>query len=72
MTGQNVVSIAIPIYSADGIATGVAGIDVSLEHVATLMQKHTIGNAGFSILLSNGGNVVYAPTDVIICNYENS
>ena len=66
VTGQNVVSIAIPIYNSEGTATGVAGIDVSLEHVATLMQKHTIGKAGFSILLSNGGNVVYAPTDAIL------
>lgn len=65
VTGEAVVTIAIPIFQS-GKTVGIAGIDVSLGQVATAMKKHVIGKNGFSILLSNNGNVVYAPTEAIL------
>ena len=65
ITGEAVVTIATPIEK-NGQVFGVAGIDVSLREVAIAMKKHTIGDKGFSILLSANGNVVYAPTEEIL------
>lgn len=65
ITGEAVVTIATPIV-VNGQMPGIVGIDVSLAQVATAMQKHTVGNQGFSVLLSAKGNVVYAPMDAIL------
>ncbi len=65
-TGGMVVSAATPVYNTNGIVVGVAGIDISLNEVSKLMKNYTIGEAGFSVLLSNAGVIVYAPTEQII------
>ena len=65
VTGEAVITVATPIRK-DGKICAIAGIDVSLGDVATAMQKHTVGDRGFSILLSANGNVVYAPTEAIL------
>ncbi len=64
-----VISLACPVYSDDDeapVLLGIAGIDVKLDKVAEVMQHHTIGESGFSILLSGTGVVAYAPTEEII------
>ena len=63
-----VISLACPVYSDDAepVLLGIAGVDVKLSKVAEVMQHHTIGASGFSILLSGTGVVAYAPTEEII------
>ena len=63
-----VVSLACPVYSDDDepVLLGIAGIDVKLDKVAEVMQHHTIGKTGFSVLISGTGVVAYAPTEEII------
>ena len=68
-----VLSLACPVYSDDDVPVllGIAGIDVKLDRVAEVMQHHTIGKSGFSILLSGTGVVAYAPTqEIILTNME--
>ncbi len=63
-----VISLACPVYSDDDtpVLLGIAGVDVKLSKVAEVMQHHTIGKSGFSILISGTGVVAYAPTEDII------
>jgi len=63
-----VISLACPVYSDEDtpVLLGIAGVDVKLSKVADVMQHHTIGQEGFSILISPTGVVAYAPTDAII------
>ena len=63
-----VISLACPVYSDDDtpVLLGIAGIDVKLSKVAEVMQHHTIGKEGFSILISGSGVVAYAPTEAVI------
>ena len=65
ITGDRVVTIAVPVKK-NGQVLGISGIDVSLGEVASAMQKHVIGENGFSVLLSAKGNVVYAPSEAIL------
>ena len=64
-----VISLACPVYSDDEenpVLLGIAGVDVKLAKVASVMQHHTIGKTGFSILISGNGVVAYAPTEEIL------
>jgi len=63
-----VVSLACPVYSDDEepVLLGIAGVDIKLDKVAEVMKRHTIGESGFSILISGKGVVAYAPTEEII------
>ena len=64
-----VISLACPVYSDDEenpVLLGIAGVDVKLAKVAEVMQHHTIGKTGFSILISGNGVVAYAPTEEIL------
>ncbi len=65
-TGGMIVSAATPVYNTNGTVVGVAGVDISLNKVSKLMKDYTIGKEGFSVLLSNEGVIVYAPTEQII------
>lgn len=62
-TGQLILSAASPIYDTDGSALGVAGIDLSLNQVTTVMQAQKIGEEGYIILISAEGLVVYHPNE---------
>ncbi len=66
-----VISLACPVYSDDDepVLLGIAGVDVKLEKVAEVMGHHTIGNSGFSMLLSGKGNVAYAPEEALLLSY---
>lgn len=60
-TGQLILSVASPIYDANGATLGVAGIDLSLNQVTSVMQAQKIGEEGYIILISAEGLVVYHP-----------
>lgn len=61
-TGQLILSAASPIYDEDGTTIlGVAGMDISMEQINTVMQGYKIGNAGYVMLLSTAGMVIYHP-----------
>lgn len=61
-TGQLILSAASPIYDEDGSTIlGVAGMDISMEQINTVMQGYKIGNAGYVMLLSTEGMVIYHP-----------
>ncbi len=66
-----VISLACPVYSDDDepVLLGIAGVDVKLEKVAEVMGHHTIGNSGFSMLLSGKGNVAYAPEEALLLSF---
>lgn len=60
-TGQLILSAAAPIYNAKGEVIGVAGADISLDHIMMVMQEYKIGEEGFIIMLSSEGLIVYHP-----------
>ncbi len=71
-TGTMIVSVATPVYNSAGAVIGVTGVDISLNKVSKLMKNYTIGEDGFSVLLSSDGVIVYAPTEqIIMLNMKN-
>lgn len=60
-TGNLILSVAAPIYDAAGNVLGVAGLDISLEHVNETLQGYKIGNSGYVALFSKNNSVVYHP-----------
>lgn len=61
-TGQLILSAASPIYDEDGkTILGVAGMDISMEQINTVMHEYKIGKAGYVMLLSSEGMVIYHP-----------
>ena len=61
-TGNLILSAAAPVYDTDGkTVLGVAGVDISLEHVNTTLQNYKIGKTGYVALFSKNGTVVYHP-----------
>jgi len=62
--GEMVLSAVTPVYdAAGGEIIGVAGIDVSLEHLTDIMNGYKIGNKGYIFLLSEEGTVIYHPQE---------
>ena len=71
-TGTMIVSVATPVYNSAGAVIGVTGVDISLNKVSKLMKNYTIGEDGFSVLLSSDGVIVYAPIEqIIMLNMKN-
>ncbi len=60
-TGNLILSAAAPIYDNNGNVLGVAGLDIALDHVNTVLQGYKIGNTGYVALFSKNGAVVYHP-----------
>ncbi len=63
-TNQTILSAVSPVYddsSKDII--GVAGLDVSLDHLTDVMGKYKIGSKGYVFLLSSEGTVIYHPQE---------
>lgn len=65
-TGQLILSAASPIYDESGKVLGVAGMDISMEQITTVMQQHKIGKGGYIMLLSADGMIVYHPEEAEI------
>ena len=59
--GRSVLSIATPLLDLTGRALGVAGMDISMDAVTSVMESYKIGDAGYVMLLSETGNFMYHP-----------
>ena len=61
-TGKLILSAAAPVYAAGGNqVVGVAGIDISLDHINELFSSYKIGKNGYVILLTKDGTIIYHP-----------
>lgn len=61
-TGKLVVTVAIPVYkNGDNQPIGVAGIDVALDHLASLISTMKVGQAGYLVLMDQNGLVLAHP-----------
>lgn len=61
-TGQMIVTAAAPVYdhgSQDII--GAVGYDIKLSQLTAIMQQYKVGEQGFIILVTDGGQVIYHP-----------
>ncbi|MGN0350552.1 MAG: methyl-accepting chemotaxis protein [Roseburia sp.] len=66
-TGMTILSAACPVYDTDGNPIGVAGLDISLEHIAEVMGEYTVGSNGFLTLFSANGMILsYPDTDKML------
>lgn len=65
-TGELVVSAAAPIKDASGTIVGVAGLDLSLAHVSSILSQCTIGETGYVIMTANDGTIIYHPDSSLI------
>ncbi len=62
-TGKEIMSVAAPIYNESGDQVlGVAGVDISLDHINEICSQYKIGNKGYIVLLTEDGTMVYHPT----------
>ena len=61
-TKKQVVSIATPVFQANtNEIIGAVGLDLVLDNLNKSMAAYTLGNTGFYILVSAGGQVIYHP-----------
>lgn len=65
-TGKEILSAATPVYDQSGKVVGVAGIDVLTETIMNMMGNYTIGENGYTMLLSDDGTFVYHPNSDMI------
>ncbi|WP_283608913.1 methyl-accepting chemotaxis protein [Faecalispora anaeroviscerum] len=61
-TKKQIVSIVTPVFQANtNEIIGAVGIDLTLDNLNQIMGTYKLGNTGFYILLSAGGQVIYHP-----------
>lgn len=61
-TGNLILSAATPVYDEkENKIIGVAGVDISLENINTLLSGYKIGDNGYVSLLTSDGEIVYHP-----------
>lgn len=65
ITGQTTMSAAAPVYE-NGAVTGISGMDISIDDVVALMGSYTIGEDGYTMLISPTGNFTYHPDEKYI------
>lgn len=65
-TGTNIVSAAAPVTDASGKVIGVAGLDLSLEHVNEFLSQCTIGDTGYIVMTATDGTIIYHPDSSLI------
>jgi methyl-accepting chemotaxis protein len=62
ITGKMVMSMIAPIYkTGSNDLAGFAGIDISIDQLYKTMQSYKLGQNGFYILTTAGGQLVYHP-----------
>lgn len=64
-TGEMVASIITPVKYGTTIV-GVAGLDLSVQTVVTMMEEHKLGKEGFYLLLTPEGRIMYAPREDLL------
>lgn len=63
-TGNLILSAATPVYDSAGKnVIGVAGVDVALSHINELLPSYKIGDAGYVLLVTDEGNIIYHPKE---------
>ena len=61
-TGQMIVTAAAPVYDhVNHEIIGAMGFDIRLAQLASIMEQYKIGEQGFIILATDGGQVIYHP-----------
>ena len=65
-TGQMVASVISPVYGGNGELLGVTAVDVSIDTISDMMSEYKLGKSGFFMLMTQKGNVMYAPEESII------
>ncbi len=66
-TGKLILSAACPVMDdTTGTVLGAVGMDISLDHMTTVMSEYKIGNKGYILLLSENGTFLYHPQSDII------
>lgn len=56
-----VTSVIKPAYDHDGTLLGLVAIDMQLEQLNALMGNYSLGNAGFFIITTGKGTIMYHP-----------
>lgn len=63
-TGRMVLSAVTPVYDEDGkTILGVAGLDIAMDQINTVMEGYKIGKSGYVMLLSSEGMMIYHPNE---------
>jgi len=63
-TEKIILSAVTPVFDdSTGEMVGVAGLDVSMEHLTKVMGEYKIGNSGYVFLVSSEGTVIYHPEE---------
>lgn len=65
-TGKMILSAVSPVFDDAHTAIGAAGIDISMEHMTSVMSGYKIGRNGYILLLSGSGTFLYHPQSEII------
>ncbi len=66
-TGKMILSAAAPVFDdATGEVLGAVGMDISLDHMTTILSEYKIGRNGYMLLLSENGIFLYHPQSDII------
>ncbi|MCI8280795.1 MAG: methyl-accepting chemotaxis protein [Lachnospiraceae bacterium] len=65
-TGKMILSAAAPVYDDSGTVLGAVGMDISLDHMTSIMSEYKIGRSGYILLLSENGTFLYHPQSDII------
>ncbi len=65
-TGKMILSAAAPVYDDSGTVLGAVGMDISLDHMTSIMSEYKIGHSGYILLLSENGTFLYHPQSDII------
>lgn len=66
-TGKMILSAASPVFDdATGEVLGAVGMDISLDHMTTIMREYKIGRNGYMLLLSENGTFLYHPQNDLI------
>lgn len=63
-TGAFIISAAAPVFDGtSGNVLGACGLDISLEHLTSIMSTYKIGENGFMVLCDKDGLVIYSPDE---------
>lgn len=60
-TGITASSAMTPLYGENGELLGVAAVEIEVDTLAKMMGEHKLGNTGFFLLLTPGGQIIYSP-----------
>ena len=65
-TGENVITVACPVFDSNGKALGVAGIDIGVHSIRESMKHYIFGDNGFAVLIASDGTIIYHPDAQIV------